>query len=251
MIKAAWPVPQPNLLVLHSREAILDLVPLLESLAVRCGSAASMESLLEVLAGASQKRQIPYLVLVLRPEEHQGSSLSADDVEAAALLLEQRVGGLRMGTIVTAEARGFTGVIAAAGQEMRTAALAIRALIERGAEVVLATFGGAANLDLETAFGDGLRVVSAVHRRTHDDATGISDLVVRRKGLRAVGLCSFIRSVAGLGETPGCLNTLARALREPGLKWTAGVRPAPPARPVLGKAAASGANSVIKDALLN
>lgn len=85
---------------------------------------------------------MPFLVLLLQPEECQGSSLCADDLQAAALFFEYRVFGLRTGAYTTGDAVGFNSVIAPVAERTRVAGLALRALLQRGAQVVLATYEG-------------------------------------------------------------------------------------------------------------
>lgn len=166
MIKATWPTFQPNLLVLDTREAILDLAPLLQILAERCGQSGAMHWLPYFLHTAVSGRRIPYLVLMLRPEEHQGHSLCAEDVEAAALFFEYRILGLRTGAVAPADAVGFSSVIAPRGQRMRMAAIAARALVERGADIVLATYEGESEPDPRGIFSGLPGVLSTARERT-------------------------------------------------------------------------------------
>lgn len=142
MMRASWPTLTQNLLVLDTRKAILDLAPLLEELAERCGQAGAMHWLPYFLDKAVMTRRTPFLVLVLRPEQHQGRSFSVEEVEAAALFFEYRVFGLRTGAVATGDAVGFNSVIAPQGQRALVAARAARVLVERGASIVLATYEG-------------------------------------------------------------------------------------------------------------
>ncbi len=143
MIKASLPSLTRSHLVLDSREAILDLAPLLENLAERCGQPGAMHWLPYFLDPSVTGRRVPYLVLLLRPEESQGRSLSADDIEAAALFFEYRLFGIRTGAVTTGDAVGFSSVIAPQGQRASVATIAARALVGRGATIVLATYQSA------------------------------------------------------------------------------------------------------------
>lgn len=140
MLRASLPSLTPKLLVLESREAILALAPLLAQLAARCDQPGALHWLPYFLDGAVMRHRLPFLVLLLRPEETQSRSLTVEDVEAAALLFEYRICGFRTGIVGTGDAVGFNSVIAPRGQRAQVAAAASRALIERGATVVLATY---------------------------------------------------------------------------------------------------------------
>ena len=135
----SWPTRSSRLLILDTREAILSLRGVLEELAERCGQAGAMHWLPYFLDRGVTGRRTPILVLSLGPERSSGSSLQADDLEGAALLFEYRVFGLRTRAVTTADAVGFTSVIAPPGERTRVAATAARALVKRGAAIVLAT----------------------------------------------------------------------------------------------------------------
>ena len=166
MIRASWPTLTPHLLVLDTREAILDLSPLLETVAERCGQPGAMHWLPYFLDGAVSGRRTPYLVLLLRPEGNPGNSLRADDVEAAALFFEYRILGVRTGAVATGDAVGFSSVVAPPGQRTLVAAAAARALVERGASVVLATYAGEDEPEPRPVLAGWTGVLSATRRRT-------------------------------------------------------------------------------------
>lgn len=146
MMTASWPTAEPNtepnLMILTSREAILNLASVLQALAERTGQPGAMHWLSYFLDKGVAGRRVPYLVLLLKPEEHQGSSLSADDIQAAALFFEYRICGVGTGAFTTGDATGFNSVIAPCADRTQVAAIALRALIQRGAKIVLATYEG-------------------------------------------------------------------------------------------------------------
>lgn len=133
---------EPNLMILTSREAILNLAPVLQALAERTRQPGAMHWLSYFLDRGVAGRRAPYLVLLLKPEEHQGSSLSANDLEAAALFFEYRVCGVGTGAFTTGDATGFNSVIAPFADRTQVAATALRALMNLGARIVLATYEG-------------------------------------------------------------------------------------------------------------
>ncbi len=138
-----------NLLVLDSREAILALAPLLEDLAVRCGQPGAMHWLSYFLDEGVTKLRVPFLILTLRPEKDGNGSLHANDIEAAALFFEYRFFGIRSGIVSTGDAVGFNSVVAPKGQRARVAAAAARALVQRGAVIVLSTYESAGEPEIE------------------------------------------------------------------------------------------------------
>lgn len=146
MMTASWPtaVPnaEPNLMILSSREAILNLAPVLQALAERTRQPGAMHWLGYFLDKGVAGRRVPYLVLLLKPEENQGSSLSVNDLQAAALFFEYHICGIGTGAFTTGDATGFNSVIAPFAERTQVAAVALRALIQRGAAVVLATYEG-------------------------------------------------------------------------------------------------------------
>ncbi len=145
MRRASWLRQNQNLLVLDRPEAILCLAPLLATVAERCGQPGAMHWLPYFLDPAVMGRRIPYLVLLLRPETEEDRPLTAADIAAAALFFEYRVFGLRTGAVAharstTGDAIGFSSIVAPRGQRTRVAAVAARALAERGAHLILATY---------------------------------------------------------------------------------------------------------------
>ena len=165
MIRASWPTLTENLLVLDRREAILALAPALEALAERCGQSGAMHWLPYFLDEAVTGRRSPYLVLILRPEREPGRSLGVDDLKAAALFFEYRILGLRTGAVATGDAVGFNSVIAPERERTLVAALAARALVERGASIVLATYEGSGEPESKPILAGWSGVLAAGRQR--------------------------------------------------------------------------------------
>ena len=165
MIKASWPTLTSNLLVLNRREAILTLAPVLTELAQRCGQPGAMHWLPYFLDKAVSGLRSPYLVLLLRPEQGENESLSAENLEAAALFFEYRLFGLRTGAVSTGDAVGFSSIIARKGQRTEVAAIAARALVDRGASIVLATYEGPNEIPATPLLAGWPGVQFAVRRR--------------------------------------------------------------------------------------
>src|SRR5579875_2393459 len=139
-MRASRPRATRNLLILDCSQSILSLAPMLEALAARCGQDGAMHWLPYFLDKAVLGRRAPRLVLFLRPEEDGAKGLSAEDLEAAALFFEYEVGRVRTGVLSTADAVGYSSVIAPEGERSELAAEAAQALLDQGAAVVLATY---------------------------------------------------------------------------------------------------------------
>ncbi len=163
---ASRSVTDPNLMILTSREAILDLAPVLQNLAERTGQPGAMHWLSYFVEKGLAAGRVPHLVLVLRPENHQGSSLCAEDLQGAALFFEYRILGRSTGVYSTGDAGGFDRVIALAADRTRIAAIALRALVQRGAHLVLATYEGYKAAEPADALA-GLPGLQAAARQRH------------------------------------------------------------------------------------
>lgn len=166
MLRASVPSLTQNLMVLESREAILSLAPLLAQLASRCGQPGALHWLPYFLDQAVTRHRLPRLVLLLRPEDGQNCSLTADDLEGAALFFEYQLCGVRTGLVSTGDAVGFSSVIAPGGQRAQVAAAAARALVERGAMVVLATYACAGEPDTRSTLAGWPGVLWAARSRS-------------------------------------------------------------------------------------
>lgn len=149
MFRASAPLLTRNLLILDRRDAILAIAPLLQDLALRCDQPGAMHWLPYFLDEGVTRLRKPFLVLTLRPEKDANTGLSVDDVESAALFFEYRLFGLRSGIVSTGDAVGFNSIIAPSGERARLAAAAARALVQRGAALVLCTYENAGEPEMQ------------------------------------------------------------------------------------------------------
>jgi hypothetical protein len=92
------------------------------------------------LAASSFKGKNPCLVLIMEPGA-TASSLRLEDVHAAVLLFEYRVLGMPTGTFSTDDWAGFRTVIAPEAEREAMSAMAADAMLERGAQLVLISYG--------------------------------------------------------------------------------------------------------------
>ena len=116
---------------------------MLESLALACGQPGAMNWLRYFLDTATAARKPPYLVLMLHSERPLHSPLRQEDCRAAALFFEYRVLGWRTGVLAADDMSGFHTVVALERERTSMTAIAVRALMEEGAHVVLTTCEGA------------------------------------------------------------------------------------------------------------
>ena len=130
---------------------VAALAPMLEALAERCHQAAAMNWLEYFLQAPSVLPKMPYLVLVVRAGV-LAERLRAEDVHAAVLMFEYRVLGLRTGVFSTEDASGFRTVIAPKEDRARVAAMAMEALVERGAQIALITYESKAMAAVRPSF---------------------------------------------------------------------------------------------------
>jgi hypothetical protein len=131
-----------NVLVIDERRAILEMAPVLEELAVRCGQPGSMNWLDYFLHTATAKRKKAFLVLVLQDEYSGRGDLEVSDIRGASMFFEYRLLGCRTGILSTDDASGFRTLVAAEVDRASVAAIAVKTMVERGAHVVLTTTEG-------------------------------------------------------------------------------------------------------------
>jgi len=127
-------------LVLSGHGEVLAQSSLLESLAERCDQDGAMNWLGYFLSASSFRGKHPYLVLIMKSGADT-SSPRLEDVHAAVLLFEYRALGLPTGVFSTDDWAGFRTVIAPKGERAATSVMAADALLARGAQIVLISYG--------------------------------------------------------------------------------------------------------------
>ncbi len=120
--------------IVAGREAILNLQPRLADLATRTGQTGEVDSLAYFLSTPTATRKTPHLLLTGDPVYGTAHPTSA------VLLFEYRtrIGGTRV--FSTADGSGRRDILAPRGKRARTAALAARTLLDRGAHIVHLAF---------------------------------------------------------------------------------------------------------------
>jgi hypothetical protein len=129
----------PVIYFLAGRDRVLRLGEKLREFSERCGQSGSMYDLAYFLSKPGSLPRVPHLLLVGEPD------LSLDDPDldlllGSVLIFEHQVLGLRMKAFATNDRSGRNTLIARAPDRGRVAALTARALLERGARLVLMSF---------------------------------------------------------------------------------------------------------------
>jgi hypothetical protein len=125
-----------HLLLIRGREAVLENAPLLEQLALRCGQPGAMNWMQYFLAVPEFRWKTPYLVL-LTHSKTEPRALRVENVRAAVLLFEYRLFGLPTRIFCTDDATGMRTVISRLEDRQTASVSAVRALVRRGAQIVM------------------------------------------------------------------------------------------------------------------
>jgi len=165
MLRALHPqTGNPTVVVLAGRDAVLEQSPLLENLAARCDQPGAMNWLRYFLSGQSAKRKHPWLVLLTRAGAYS-TQLQLDDVWAAVLFSEYRVLGVPTKAFSTNDLAGMRTVVAPVEWRQAAAAMAIEALMARGAHSVLVSYDNAGRESGRPAGRWGRNMQWAMRRR--------------------------------------------------------------------------------------
>jgi hypothetical protein len=143
---------RPAVHIVEGQEKVLRLSETLMRFSERCCQRGSMHDLAYFLAKPGALPRVPILLLVgdagLNLE-----NLNLDDLLGAVLIFEHRVNGFRTGAYATNDRSGRGTLIARAPDRAGVAALTARALLDRGARLILMSFratdefGSAATID--------------------------------------------------------------------------------------------------------
>jgi len=159
-----WKTENPTVVVLAGREAVLAQSSLLEALAARCDQPGAMNWLHYFLSGQSAKWKHPWLVLLTRADADP-TRLQLDNVWAAVLFSEYRVLGVPTKAFSTNDSAGMRTVVAPVAQRQAAAAMAIEALMARGAHTALVSYDNSGRESGRPAGIWGRNVQWAMRRR--------------------------------------------------------------------------------------
>jgi len=134
------PVERPVVHCVTGREPVLRLSRSLVELSARCGQPGAMNDIAYFLSKPGALPRIPNLLLVARTPEVDLKSPKLDDLVGALLIFEQNIAGIGVGAYATNDRAGRHTLIAMAPDRSRVVALVCRALLERGAHLILMSY---------------------------------------------------------------------------------------------------------------
>jgi hypothetical protein len=133
---------RPQVHVVTGRDKILRLSGKLMHFSERCDQSGSMHDLAYFLSKPGAMPRVPHLLLV-GPGDLSVENPKLDELMGCVLIFEQQLCGVGLGAYATNDLSGRGSLIAPASERMRVAALTCRALLNRGAHVILMSFRAA------------------------------------------------------------------------------------------------------------
>jgi hypothetical protein len=121
------------------RDAVLRLERQLEEFSARCGESGAMHDLAYFLSKPGALPRIPHLLLVGTADLNVEWP-SLEDLLGVLLIFEQRVSGFGLGAYATNDRSGRSTLIAMPSDRARVAGLTSRALLDRGAHLILMSY---------------------------------------------------------------------------------------------------------------
>ena len=133
-------VENASVRLVKGHAAVLRLAGFLREFGARCGQPGAMHDLGFFLAKPGAMARIPHLLLVSREKQFDADAPRLDDLLGVLLIFEYRAMGWGTGAFATNDRSGRSTLLALPGLEQKVAALAVQALVQRGAQVVLASY---------------------------------------------------------------------------------------------------------------
>jgi hypothetical protein len=133
------------------REPVLRLSQILIDFSAHCGQPGAMDDIAYFLSKPGALPRIPNLLLVARRSDLDWNSPMLDELLGALLIFEQDISGFGVGAYATNDRSGRSTLIAVRSERSRVAALTSRALLERGAHLILMSYRAADEPESSTA----------------------------------------------------------------------------------------------------
>lgn len=133
-------VPPPLIRIVEGREAIRKMSGTLARLAAVCEQPGAMQDLAYFLSKPGLLRRVPHLMLMFRRPEKLSEQTSEEALLGALLLYDNRILGCSTRVYTTNDRSGRNTLIAPAALRSTLAEFAARALIDRGAHVVMISY---------------------------------------------------------------------------------------------------------------
>ena len=137
---------EPVVQFVTGREKVLRLSHKLIEFSARCDQPGAMHDIAYFLAKPGALPRIPHLLLVSNGPELNVKNPNLDDLIGVLLIFEQSVAGRGLGAFATNDRSGRNTLVARARDREWVAALASRALLGRGAHLILMSFSAAERL---------------------------------------------------------------------------------------------------------
>jgi hypothetical protein len=131
---------EPAVHFVTGQDEALRLQQKLIEFSARCGQAGAMHDIAYFLAKPGASPRIPHLLLVSRGPEVSLKNPDLNDLIGVLLIFEQSLAGRGLGAFATNDRSGRNTLVAQAPDRVQVAALASRALLERGAHLILMSF---------------------------------------------------------------------------------------------------------------
>jgi hypothetical protein len=131
---------QPVVHFVTGHDEVVRLSPQLAEFSVRCGRSGGMRDIAYFLSKPGVLPRIPHLLLVSRTSTLDLRSPNLDDLLGVLLIFEQRVSRFGAGAFATNDRSGRSTLIAMPSHRSQVATLASRALLDRGAHLILMSF---------------------------------------------------------------------------------------------------------------
>jgi len=126
--------------VVKGHEGVSLLADFLRMFGERCGQPGTMQDLGFFLSKPGAMARIPHLLLVSREKTFDGDNPKLDELLGVLLIFEYRALGQSTGAFATNDRSGRNTLLALPGHERQVAALAVQALVQRKAQVVLMSY---------------------------------------------------------------------------------------------------------------
>ena len=139
-------------------EPILRMRSMLLEFSERCGQPGTMEDLPYFLSKPGLLERVPYLFLLVKRQDLRPDELAVDDLLGALILYEFRVLGQGLRAFASNDRSGRGTLLALPPLRMKMAGLVSRALLDRGAQMIMLSFrrgGGGSDIESERV-GTGL-----------------------------------------------------------------------------------------------
>lgn len=131
---------EPVVHVVTGRENVLRLSHKLIEFSTLCDQPGAMQDIDYFLSKPGALPRIPHLLLVSRGPDLNLANPNLDDLVGVLLIFEQSLVGYRVGAFATNDRAGRNTLVAQPRDRARVAALASRALLKRGAHLILMSF---------------------------------------------------------------------------------------------------------------